>query len=218
MTVSELQKKPAKTEAEKKYNFDLLNWIFEGVEDKRRNKNMKDVFRIKYKYFTIDAQGNFEEYDEALPEYFDYSKPFYLITDLDYARGTLQDDDLCRRIEHIALDGPVQLMYCPWNIIDLDFIFTMNPDVWIAGVYGSTVIEKGRYAGKKCGYHFFADNKKTHHITREELLDKFNRGYDEYDFIRAVEENPEIEINDKGRVIRYKAGSRAAKILDSIEE
>lgn len=218
MTVLELQeKKPVK---QKEYDWTFLEEIFRGVEKNkgnRRNKKMKKNYTIKFKYYKVDVDGNYKEFDEALPDNFDYTKPFYLITDLDYANGTLEDDDLCRRIDHVAIDGPVQLMYCPSVKEDLDFIYTMAEDMWISGVYSSCVIKDGKYAGKKCGYHFFTDNKESHRFTQEELVEKICSGVEEEKFLKAVAENPEIQINEKGRVLRYKESSRAKKIMEDLD-
>ena len=215
MTVSELQKKkPAK---QKEYDWTLLKEIFRKAEIVRRIEELKEKFTIKFKYYKVDSDGNYKEFDEALPEDFDYSKPFYLITDLDYVNGSLEDDDLCRRMDHIAVDGPLQLMYCPPVKEDLEFIYTMNEYAWIAGVYASCVIKEGKYAGKKCGYHFFTNNKETHRFTQEELVEKICSGVEEEKFLKAVAENPEIQINEKGRVLRYKEGARAKKIMEDLD-
>lgn len=215
MTVLELQeKKPAN---QKEYDWTLLEEIFRGVEKNRKNKKMKKNYTNKFKYYKVDVDGDYKEFDEAFPDNFDYSKPFYLITDLDYTKGTLEDDDLCRRINHVAIDGPVQLMYCPPVKEDLEFIYTMAEDMWIAGVYSSCEIKDGTYAGKKCGYHFFTDNKETHRFTQKELVEKICSGVEEKNSIKTVAENPEIKINEKGRVLRYKEGSRAKKIMEDLE-
>lgn len=215
MTVLELQeKKPVK---QKEYDWTLLEEIFRGAKENRRHKEMKKNYTIKFKYYKVDSDGNYKEFDEALPDDFNYSKPFYLITDLDYANGALEDDDLCRRIDHVAIDGPVQLMYCPPEKEDLEFIYTMNDRAWIAGVYSSCVIKEGKYAGKKCGYHFFTDHKETHRFTQEELVERICSGVEEEKFLKTVAKNSEIQINEKGRVLRYKEGSRAKKIMEDLD-
>lgn len=215
MTVLELQqKKPAKT---KEYDFTILNEIFSEVEKERKLKKMKKNFTIKFKYYKIDASGKFEEFDFSSPEYFDFSKPFYLITDMDFTNGTLEDDDLCRRIEHIAVDGPVQLMYCPPVKEDLEFIYTMDENMWLAGVYSSCVIKDGKYKGQKCSYHFFAENKKTHIFTQKELVEKICSGLEEEKFLKTVAENPETTINEKGRVTGHKNRSRAKKLIEDLD-
>lgn len=215
MTVLESQEK--KPLNQKEYDWTILNEIFREAEIARRIKELKAKFFIKYKYYKVDVDGNYKEFDEALPDNFDYAKPFYLITDLDYVNGTLEDDDLSRRIDHIAIDGPLQLMYCPPVKEDLEFIYTMAEDMWIAGVYSSCVIKEGKYAGKKCGYHFFTNHKETHRFTKEELVEKICSGGEEENFLKKVAENPEININEKGRVVGYKTGSRAKKIIEDLD-
>lgn len=214
MTVSESQeKKPVR----QKFDWTLLEEIFREAEINRRIKEMKSKWTIKYKYYKVGSDGKFEEFDEAFPEALNYDKPFYLITDLDYVNGTLEEDDLCRRIEHTAIDGPVQLMYCPPVQDDLEFIYTMTEDMWIVGVYSSCVIKDGKYAGKKCGYHFWTDNKETHRFTQEELVTKICNGSEEEKFLKTVSENPEIKINEKGRILKYKKSEGVQKFYESLE-
>lgn len=150
--------------------------------------------------------GKYQAFDTPYdaPE-FNWSKAFYIITDKDYISHKIEDDDLVRRIEHIAIDGPIQIIYCPPTKEDIESIFRMTEDIRIAGV----VLEDGPYKGQKCTYHFFAPNKATHCFTQEELVERVCSGADEKSFKQKVKDAPEIKINDKGRVIRWKESHKA---------
>ncbi len=113
----------------------------------------------------------------------------------------IEEDDLQRRIDHIAVDGPIQVIYCPPTKEDIESIFRMTEDIYIAGVYSSCVLEEGPYKGQKYTYHFFASNKVTHCFTQEELVERVCSGAEEKAFKQKVKEAPEIKIDDKGRVI-----------------
>lgn len=124
---------------------------------------------------------------------------------------------MVRRIEHIAIDGPIQIIYCPPTKEDIESIFRMTEDIRIAGVYSSCVLEDGPYKGQKCTYHFFTSNKATHCFTQEELVERVCSGEDEKSFKQKVKDAPEIKIDDKGRVIRWKESHKAdglRKLLD----
>ena len=108
---------------------------------------------------------------------------------------------MVRRIDHIAINGPIQIIYCPPTKEDIESIFRMTEDIRIAGVYSSCVLEEGAYKGQKCTYHFFTSNKATHCFTQEELVDRICSGEEEKAFKKKVKEAPKIKIDDKGRVI-----------------
>lgn len=57
------------------------------------------------KYQTFDTPYDATE--------FNWGQAFYIITDKDYINHKIEEDDLVRRIDHIAVDGPIQIIYCP---------------------------------------------------------------------------------------------------------
>jgi len=132
---------------------------------------------------------------------FNWGQAFYIITDKAYITHKIEEDDLARRIDHIAVDGPIQVIYCPPTKEDIESIFRMAEDIRIAGVYSSCVLEEGPYKNHKCTYSFFAENKVTHCFTQEELIEKVCSGVEEKAFKQRVKAAPEIKIDDKGRVI-----------------
>lgn len=157
---------------------------------------------INFMMYKIFENGRFEEFSIPFgPTEFDYGKAFYLIIDKAYINNQIEEDDLARRIDHIAVDGPIQVIYCPPTKEDIEAIYTMAEDIRIAGVYSSCILEEGSYKGKKCTYHFFTSNKATHCFTQEELVDRICSGVEERTFKQKVKDTPEIKIDKKGRVI-----------------
>ena len=163
---------------------------------------------LNFRFYKILESQNLLEHDKYqtfdtpydAPE-FNWGQAFYIITDKDYISHKIEDDDLVRRIDHIAVDGPIQIIYCPPTKEDIESIFRMTEDIRIAGVYSSCVLEEGAYKGQKCTYHFFTSNKATHCFTQEELVDRICSGAEEKAFKQRVKAAPEIKIDDKGRVI-----------------
>lgn len=104
--------------------------------------------------------GKYQAYDTPYdaPEFY-WGQPFFIITDEDYITRKIEEADLLRRIDHIAIDGPIQIIYCPPVKEDLESIYTMTPDIRIAGVYSSCVLDEGFYKGRKVTYSFFPSTK-----------------------------------------------------------
>ena len=68
-------------------------------------------------------RGKYQAFDTPYdaPE-FDWGRAFFIITDEDYISRKLEEEDLLRRIDHIAIDGPIQIIYCPPVKKDLESI------------------------------------------------------------------------------------------------
>ena len=162
--------------------------------------------------------GKYQAFDTPYdaPE-FNWGQAFYIITDKAYITHKIEEDDLARRIDHIAVDGPIQVIYCPPTKEDIESIYTMTEDIRIAGVYSSCTLEEGPYKNQKCGYCFFTENKTTHCFTPEELIERVCSGKEEKAFKQKVYEAPEIKINDKGRVIRWKVSHQADGIRNALD-
>ena len=179
---------------------------------------MKKNRTINFMMYKIFENGRFEEFSIPLgPTEFDYGKAFYLITDEAYINNQIEEDDLARRIDHIAVDGPIQVIYCPPTKEDIEDVYTMTEDIRIAGVYSSCTLEEGPYKNQKCGYCLFTENKTTHCFTPEELIEKVCSGKEEKAFKQKVYEAPEIKINDKGRVMRWKVSHKADGIRNALD-
>ena len=179
---------------------------------------MKTNKTINFMFYKIFENGRFEEFSIPLgPTEFDYGKAFFLITDKAYINNQIEEDDLVRRIDHIAIDSPIQVIYCPPTKEDIEAIYTMTPDIRITGVYSSCLLEGGSYKNQKCTYCFFTENKTTHCFTPEELIEKVCSGKEEKAFKQKVYEAPEIKINDKGRVMRWKVSHKADGIRNALD-
>ena len=176
---------------------------------------------LKFRFYKIIQsqdlleRGKYQAFDTPYdaPE-FDWGRAFFIITDEDYISRKLEEEDLLRRIDHIAIDGPIQIIYCPPVKKDLESIYTMAPDIRVTGVYSSCILNEGKYKDRKVGYHFFTSNKETHHFSQEELVERICSGCEEKDFKEKVKNSPDIVINDKGCVVRFKKSSKANGIRE----
>jgi hypothetical protein len=154
--------------------------------------------------------GKYKAFDTPYdaPE-FDWGRSFFIITDEDYITHKIEEADLLHRIDHIAINGSIQIIYCPPVKEDLESIYIMTPDIRITGVYSSYVLDEGFYKGRKVGYHFFTSNKETHRFSQEELVERVCSGGEEKAFKEKVKDYPDIVINDKGCVVRFKKSDKA---------
>ena len=156
-------KKPAKKAAASKvYDFTLLNQVFKGAEITNKAKELKKFSPFDLRFFMIhpdQPQGRYEEIDVVAGEacLFNWGKPFYVITDEGYLNHTVKDEELESRLSQLKKDEFIQAIFCPSTKEALETIYTMTPDIRIAGTFPSC----GKYAASESEY-----------FTQEELVEK----------------------------------------------
>ena len=161
-------KKPAKKSASSKvYDFTILNQIFQGGEIMKKVKELKKFSPFDLRFFMIhpdQPEGRYEEIDIVTGEacLFYWGKPFYVITDEGYLNHTIKDEELENRLAQLKKNEFIQAIFCPPTKEALETIYTMTPDIRIAGTFPSC----GKYAASE--KEFFS---------QEELVEKVCRCY-----------------------------------------
>ena len=156
-------KKPAKKAAASKvYDFTLLNQVFKGAEITNKAKELKKFSPFDLRFFMIhpdQPQGRYEEIDIVTGEacLFNWGQPFYVITDEGYLNNSIKDEELERCLFKLKKEEFIQAIFCPPTKEALETIYTMTPDIRIAGTFPS------------CGKYATSDSK---YFTQEELVEK----------------------------------------------
>ena len=146
----------------KVYDFTLLNQVFKGAEISKKAKELKKFSPFDLRFFMIHPdklQDRYEEMDivtgDASLLY--WGQPFYVITEEGYLNNSVKDEELEKRLSQLKADEFIQAIYCPPTKEALEMIYTMTPDIRIAGTFPSC----GKYAASESEF-----------FTQEELVEK----------------------------------------------